>query len=236
MQGHEEEINPTYVRTAVQQADPAALKKHNILSVSHENGIADPIKLIRAQIQSRMEQTGGNSLLVTSIGPGEGKTFTAVNLAVSFSHEVNRTLLLVDADLRNPSVHRCFGIEADRGLSDHLLRGVDLSDLLLNPGLPRLTILPGGAPIANSTELLGAPKMGSLVEEMKRRYANRFLIFDGSPLLTSADALVFSRFVDGILLVVEAEKTSRKNFRRALELLAGKPVLGVVVNKSKDRR
>lgn len=229
-----DEVNPAYVQTAVRPANPAAMREHHVVALSHENGISDHMKLLRTRIRNHMNGSGGNSILVTSVGPGEGKTFTAANLAVSFSHEVNQTILLVDADLRTPSVHRCFGIEAEHGLADYLLRGAPLPGLLVNPGIPRLTVLPAGSPVPNSTELLGAPNMGALVEEMKKRYADRFLIFDGSPVLTSADALVFSRLVDGVILVIEAERTSRKDLRRALEILQGVPLLGVVVNKLKD--
>ena len=191
------------------------------------------IKIMRTRILNLLEKTGGNSLLVTSPLPGEGKTLTAINLAISISHEIDRTTLLVDADLRSPMINKYFGIPEGKGLSDYLRGKADIPDLLINPGIEKLTILPGGSPIPNSSELLGAPRMESLVAEMKKRYPDRFLIFDSSSLLTTADPLVFSRYIDGILLVVEAEKTPKADIEKAREMLKDKPVLGTVFNKEK---
>jgi protein-tyrosine kinase len=227
------DINPTYECTEVVSVDPAFLRKKKVISLCHENGVADQIKILRTQVLKGMKGFGGNSLLVTSANQGEGKTLTAINLALSICQELDRTVLLVDADLRAPSIHRYFGFDGHAGLSDHLKVRANIADLLLNPGIPRLTILPAGKPLRNSSELLGAPRMESLVKEMKDRYPERFIIFDSSSLLTSADPLVFSKFVDGVLLVVEAEKTSKSDLERALQLLKDKPIVGTVLNKAK---
>ncbi|MBW1679928.1 MAG: AAA family ATPase [Deltaproteobacteria bacterium] len=228
------EINPVYQRTKVIQVDPSTLRKNKIVSLFPDNRMTDQIKILRTQILKRMKELSGNSLLVTSPGPGEGKTLTAVNLAVSISLELDRTVLLVDADLRTPSIHRYFGFKEDGGLSDHLVGGADIADLMVNPGIEKLTILPAGKALPNSSEHLGAPRMESLVKEMKERYSERFIIFDCSSLLTSADPISFSRFVDGVLLVVEAEKCTRKDLTRALELLRDRPLVGTVFNKARD--
>ncbi len=225
------EVCPDYQQTKVHRVDFKRLQ-NRVVSTCHESEVADRIKMLRTQILHSMSDGGKNTLLITSANPGEGKTLTAVNLALSISHQVNHTVLLVDADLRKPSIHSLLGFHVEKGLSDYLKNGSVISDLLVNPGIEKLVILPGGKPVPNSAELLGAPAMGALVKEMKERYPDRFIIFDGSSLLSSADALVFSRFVDGILVVVEAERTSRKDFRRALELLKDKPVLGTILNKA----
>ena len=180
-----------------------------------------------------MEEIGGNTLLITSAMPREGKTFTAINLAMSICLKVDRTVLLVDADLRQPSVHRYLGLDAVEGLSDYLLFQAEIPSLLLNPGIKNLIILPGGKALPNSTEVLGSPRMETMVREMKERYPDRFIIFDSSSLLARADPLVFARYIDGFLLVVEAEKTSTKDVERALELLKEKTVVGIVLNKAK---
>jgi protein-tyrosine kinase len=227
------DINPFYQFTRVVSVDAAFLRKKKVISICHENGVADQIKILRAQILKVMKEIGGNSLLVTSANQGEGKTLTAINLALSICQELDRTVLLVDADLRTPSIHRYFGFDGEPGLSDHLKVRANIADLLLNPGIPRLTILPAGKPLANSSEILGAPRTELLVKEMKERYPERFIIFDSSSLLTSADPLVFSKFIEGVLLVVEAEKTTKTDLRRALELLEGRPIVGTVLNKVK---
>lgn len=113
--------------------------------------------------------------------------------------------------------------------------GVSLPNLLVNPGIEKLVILPGGKGVPNSTEMLGSPKMANLVKEMKERYKDRYIIFDSSPLLNSPDPLVFSSHVDGILLVVEAGKTTTDQIKEATNLLKGKNILGTILNKAQIR-
>jgi non-specific protein-tyrosine kinase len=231
------EVNPAYTRTRIANVDRRHLAGNKILSAVHSGTVANRVKLLRAQVLRRLQELGGNTLLVTSALAGEGKTLTATNLAVSISHEVNRTVCLVDADMRKPSVHSRFGLEASAGLSDYLAGRADVSDLLINPsGMPKLTLLPAGKPLANSSELLGSPRMASLVAEMKARYPQRVLIFDAPAVLAWDDALVFSGLVDAVLVVVEAERTSRRDVARTLALLGDRPVLGIVYNKWRDIR
>ncbi len=227
------DINPTYHCTKVMEIDPEFLRKEKVISLCIDNKVADQIKILRAQILKIMKLLSGNTLLVTSANRKEGKTLTAINLALSVCQELDRTVLLVDTDLRAPSVHQYFGLNGVPGLSDHLKARATIAELLLNPSIPRLTILPAGKPMRNSSEILGAPRMESLVKEMKERYPERFIIFDSSPLLTCADPLVLSRFVEGILLVVEAEKTTRSDLQHALGLLKDMPIVGTVLNRAK---
>jgi len=180
-----------------------------------------------------MEGIGGKSLLITSCRPHEGKTITAVNLAVSIAHKVDQTALLVDADLREPCVHRYLDLDVQEGLSDYLLNRGEIPNLLINPGIDRLVVLPSGLPVPNSAELLVSPRMTSFITEAKKRYKDRFIIFD-SPCLVWSDAVGFSNFVDAILLVVEAEKTLVEDLRHAAEMLKGRPVIGTVFNKARE--
>jgi non-specific protein-tyrosine kinase len=228
------EVNPVYQQTRVVNVESAVFRNNKIVSFFCDDAVADQIKILRTQILKRVQELAGNTLLITSAHPGEGKTLTAINLAVSIAQELNRTVLLVDANLRKPMIHRYLGFSVDAGLSDHLTRKVSLSDCLVNPGIEKLTILPGGRPVNNSSEILGAPRMEALVKEMKSRYPDRFIIFDSPSLLSSADPLAFSKFVDGVLLVVEAERTDRRDLRRALDLLKGRPVVGTLLNKARD--
>lgn len=228
-----EKINPLYHQTKVHPVDFENLEKNRIISICHGNIVADRIKMLRTQILNYLREAGGNTLLIASSNSGEGRTVTAINLAISLSQQIDGTVLLVDSDLRKPSIHTLLGLDIDKGLSDYLRGKAEIPELLINPGIPRLVILPGGKPIANSSELLGAPRMKLLVKEMKERYADRIIIFDSSPLLTSADPLVLSRFIDGILIVVEAEKTTRDDLKRTMELLKERPVIGTVFNKAR---
>ncbi len=237
---YEGEVQVTYTKTKVINIEPRLLKKNKVITLFHEDKMTDQLKILRTQILNRLKEIGGNSLLVTSANPGEGKTFTSINLGISIAQELNRTVLLVDADLRPPSEnHRDFsgdflGMDIGKGLSDYLLRQAEIPELLFNPGIETLTILPGGRPLTNSAEHLGSDRMESLAAELKSRYSgDRIIIFDGPSLLTSPDAMVLSRFVDGILLVVESEKTTNDDLKRAMALLEDKPVLGTLLNKAK---
>ena len=228
-----EKVNPSYHQTKVHPIDFENLEKNRIISICHGNRAADRIKILRTQILNYMRDVGGNTLLIASANSGEGRTVTAINLAIALSQQIDGTVLLVDSDLRKPSIHTLLGLDVDKGLSDYLRGKADIPELLINPGIPRLVILPGGKPIANSSELLGAPRMKLLVKEIKERYADRIIIFDSSPLLTSADSFVLSRFIDGILIVVEAEKTTQEDLKRTIELLKERPVIGTIFNKAR---
>lgn len=227
------DVNPVYCQTNVVRTDPHILLRNRIVSLSHGEGLSDQIKILQAQVLSEMERIPGNTMLITSPNPSEGKTITAINLAISMSHKLDRTVLLVDAHLRSPAVHRYLGLPAGAGLSDYLLREANLPDLFINPGIEKMVLLPAGRPLANSAELLASPRMESLVKEMKDRYPDRFLIFDASSLLTGADALVLAPFMDGLLLIVEAEKTAAKDVEKSLDLLKGRKLLGTVLNKAR---
>jgi non-specific protein-tyrosine kinase len=233
------DVNIDYSETKVLSVDHHHLRKNKIFTVSHNNELSDQMKILRTLVLDKLEEIGGNSLLVTSAHQGEGKTFTSINLGVSIAQELDRTTLIVDADLRNPSTSHYdfandfFGVEVNRGLADYLLGDVEISELLLNPGIQKLTILPAGRHLENSAELLNSPRMESLVTEMKNRYRqDRIIIFDGPSILTCTDPAVMSRFVDGVLVVVEAERTLPGDLKRVMEFLDGKPIIGTLLNKA----
>jgi len=233
------EINIRYSETKIKKIDDRVLKKGKVISLFHDLEKVDQIKTLRTQILNKLKEIGGNSFLITSANPYEGKTFTAINLGVSIAQELNRTVLLVDCDLKNHTNHHknfgkdFFGTQMNEGLSNYLLEQAELQDLLINPGIERLVLLPAGRALPNSSEMLGSPRMETLVNDIKCRYPeDRILIFDSPSLLTSADPLVLARFVDGILLVVEEEKTTTEDLKTVMELLKDKPLIGTVMNKS----
>ena len=230
----EKDLERIHTKTKVIKVDHDVLRRNKVFALFHDSAAADRIKILRSQIINRLKSLRGNSILVTSAKKGEGKTFISVNLAVSISHVLDRTVLLVDVNLKEPSVHKVFGLDIDRGLSDYLLNHdkAQVSDLLINPGIRKLTLFPGGEPILQSSEYLGASRMELLVKEMKKRYTDRYIIFDSSSLLNCADTLIFSRYVDAVLFVVEAEKTSDEEVKRSLEALESRPLIGTVFNKA----
>ena len=146
----------------------------------------------------------------------------------------NYTVLLVDLDLRRPKLATYFGLNTDKGLSDYLIGDASLSDCLINPGLERLVIMPGGKPLYSSSEALASQKMRSLASEFKSRYTDRVVIYDLPPLLASDDSLVFLPQLDATLLVVQDGKTKAGDIQRAMELLEGCNLLGTVLNKSSE--
>jgi capsular exopolysaccharide synthesis family protein len=203
-------------------------------------GLQDPqavaaYAVLRTQVLLRMKQKAWRAIAVTSPGPGEGKTLTAVNLALSLAREVNQTVLLVDLDLRRPGVHRCFGFEPEAGIVDHLVRDTPLSEVLFNPGVDRLVVLPGREPIVSSSEVLSSPRMVALVEELKTRYPDRLVLFDLPPVLSADDAMAFAPYVDAALMVVDEGRTTRAAFERALRYLGHTALLGTVLNRTAER-
>ncbi|BAV33926.1 exopolysaccharide biosynthesis protein [Sulfuricaulis limicola] len=223
----------TYTHTRVIEVATEKLREKRIITDLDQNTFTDAYRILRTQVLQRLREKNWNSLAVTSPGENEGKTLTAINLAISMAMEINHTVLLVDADLRHPAMHKYFSVDAEYGLSDYLTGDKPLSELLVHPtNFPRFVILPGGKPLDNSAELLNSPKMVRLVEELKNRYPSRIVIFDLPPLLSAADALAFSPYVDSVLLVIEEGKTQADEARRALGLLDSTKVIGTVLNKS----
>jgi non-specific protein-tyrosine kinase len=236
------EIKVKYTKTRVEKISRDILKENKILSIFKDNKIANQIDVLRTQILSKLDEINGNSIMVTSAHPGEGKTFTAINLGVSISQQLDRTVLIIDTDLRNPwKNHYDFsydfwGIRTEKGLTDYLLGNAEIEDLLINPNIEKLTILPAGKPIENSAEMLGSQRMEQLVKEIKKRYgSNRICIFDCPAILPYTDPLVITHLIDGILLVVEAEKTTPNDLKKTIKLLEGKTILGTVYNKSSEK-
>ena len=217
--------------------EDAVLRENRIVTGLEPGAFTDAYNLLRTQILQRFKENNWNVLAVTSPGEGEGKTLTAINLAISIAREVDYTVLLVDANLRNPWLLEHFGLEHRKGLSDYLMEDSPISELLIQSDqVEHLVILPGGRPLANSAEMLNSPRMEHLVEEMKSRYHSRIIIFDLPPVLSSADALAFSPYVDAALLVVEEGVTQKQDIERAVELLSTTNIVGTVLNKAGTKR
>ena len=222
-----------YTQTRSIDVADNVLREHRLINALEQSEYTDSIKRLRTQVLQRMEDNGWNVLAVTSASRGEGKTQTALNLGISIAMEVEYTVLVVDANLRHPSVHEYFGMESSTGLSDYLKTDIALSEILVNPkNIEHFVIIPGGKPMHNSAEMLSSPRMGSMVEELKKRYPKRIVLFDLPPLLGAADALAFAPYIDAALLVVEDGVTSETDLRAAVDMLSVTNVIGTVLNKS----
>lgn len=228
------EIN--YTQTRKVSLYPGWLRQNRVVAADGYDEYARAYKVLRTQVSQRMRAQGWRTLAVTSPGRGEGKTLTAINLSISLALEANQTVLLVDADLRQPSVHTYFGFDVEFGLRDHLQDGVPVERILVHPEIRRLVVLPGSTPLVNSSEMLASPVMLRLVQELKRRYPSRIVVFDLPPVLTTDDVLAFAPYLDCALLVLEEGKTLREDAARAAHLLqaANHNLIGSVLNKAAD--
>ncbi len=177
-----------------------------------------------------------NLIMVTSAVPGEGKTFTAINLAMSISSEKDLTVLLIDGDLSRPSIVKRLGIDADKGLLDLLEDpSLDVGDVILRTNVESLSVIPAGKPNHMSTELLASTRMKRLVEEISKRYPDRIIVFDAPPVLATTESSILARHADQIIFVVEAEGTRRSAVKSALDLISTCPNIGMVLNKARPQ-
>jgi len=202
--------------------------------------IADEFRVIkRPIIRNARERTGAraeraNLVMVTSAIPAEGKSFVALNLAMSIALEFDSTALLVDADVANPSLMRMTHLPpASKGLLD-LLTSADtkLADVLLRTNVEKLTLLPSGTAHGRATEMLASETMAALLEEMALRYPDRILVFDSPPLLATTEARALASHMGQILMVVEADRTAQALVKHALETIESCPVVMMVLNKA----
>lgn len=211
-------IRPDAVRS--QLADEYRVVKRPLIDNAMGRGAA-PIK-------------DGNLIMITSALPGEGKTFTAANLAMSIAMELDNTVMLVDADVARPSLLKALGLPPARGLLDVLVdESIDLPQVLLRTNVEKLTILPSGTPHPRATELLASDAMARLLEDMASRYSDRIIIFDSPPLLVTTEARTLASHMGQVVVVVKAEGTSYADVKHALATLEACPVKLMLLNQAK---
>jgi protein-tyrosine kinase len=201
--------------------------------------IADQFRVIKRPLISNAMGKGasvianGNLIMVTSALAGEGKSFTAINLALSIATELNNTVMLVDADVAHPSVLQMLGLPASPGLLDMLLdESKDLSGMLLKTNIDKLSILPSGIPHSRATELLASDAMTRLLADMASRYSDRIIIFDSPPLLLTTESRVLASHMGQIVMVVQAGKTLQADVQHALTTIESCPVKLMVLNQA----
>lgn len=224
----------SYRQTRVVPSSPRALRRHRVVAGKVGGAAADAFRILRTQLLGRLEARHGRAIAVCAANKGNGKTLVAANLAVSVAGQLTRSAILVDLDLRNPSVHRCFGVRPEHGLADHLLGRKRLEECLINPGIERLVLLPQPTRVEQFSELLTSPRMASLARELKERYPDRVVIYDCPPLLLTGDPLLALGYADGCLLVVQEGRTSKSEFLRAAELVGEHRYLGTVFNDARS--
>jgi exopolysaccharide/PEP-CTERM locus tyrosine autokinase len=221
--------------------DWSAIKAKGMLGLDAAHGqLAEEYRLIKRPLLMNAFPEGDNSIeranliLVTSSVPGEGKTFTAVNLALSIAMERDKTVLLIDADVAKPSIAGLLGISAKKGLIDLLQdKSISFSDVLIKTDIPNLTLLPAGSLDHYSTELLASDAMKRLAKELSARYPDRVVIFDSPPLLAASQGAVLATLVGQVVLVIESDVTPQYIVQESISKLESCEVVGCVLNKTK---
>lgn len=171
-----------------------------------------------------------NCLMVTSSVPGEGKSLTALNLSLSLAQEFDHTVLLIDADLRRPSVHRYLNVEQGVGLADVLTGEAQIGETIIPTGIGRLSIIRAGRAIDNPAELFSSQRSRSILMELKTRYPDRYIILDTPPVLPYAESRSLAHVVDGVIFVVMERLASQANVKEALDTLKNSHLLGLIYN------
>lgn len=207
--------------------DPTLITYHAPKSVE-----AELFKILKANILFPPEGQPPRKILITSPLPSDGKSFVTANLAISMALSVEEYVLLVDCDIRKPTMHRYFGFGQTAGLSEHLSEGTGLTKIMLKSPVPKLTILPAGRTPANPTELLTSKRMKDLMREVTARYDDRYIIIDSPPPAMAAETNALINIVDGVICVVKAGKTPMKAVSETIEQIGKDKLVGVVLNYS----
>ncbi len=204
---------------------------HKLVVASSPDSVdAENFKVLRSQILFPKEGRSPRTIMITSAFPGEGKTYVAANLAVSIAKGVTEYVLLVDCDLRRPSVHHMFGSVNREGLHEYLTNKKDLPDLIMQTGVDKLSLLTAGTTPNNPSELLSSTSMKAFLEEVKNRYDDRYVVIDATPSQVTSEANVLANYVDAIIFVVMSAKAPRETIKRSIDNLGKDKVLGVVFN------
>ncbi len=188
---------------------------------------AEQYRLLRTRVEGRDRGRRAQLLLVTSPGAGDGKTTTSANLALTIAQDYSRSVVLVEADLRRPTLAGLCGIAPEQGLVDVLVGAVPLEQALVQLPGQNLFVLPAGQATSRSTELLGSSMMARLIDTLRTRF-DRIVV--DSPPVTLADTHVLARLADGVLIVVRAGVTSRPALEHALEGVERERITGLVLN------
>ena len=221
-----------YLNSPVIKLDLNHLEKHRIVAHSKNDANSYLFDSLRTQILQKMEENNWRTIAVVSPTPQSGKTVVSINLAISIAHQPQKTSILVDFDLRRPKVASYLGIHTDKSINDYLSDQAEISDVMFNPGIERLVVMPTMRPVTKSAEVLSSNKVTTLIQELKNRYDSRIIIFDSPPVLNSDDAMVLLPQVDCILLVIGNGMCTQSEIEETMHHLPKHNLLGVVFNKA----
>jgi len=200
-----------------------------VLIVPPNSFAAEEFRKLKTQIFHRLPNPP-HSILVTSATPGEGKTMVSVNLAIAISQEIQRKAILIDGDLRKPSI-RLEKRQNSKGLSNYLSDGVPLSEILIKSEVENLRIITAGHPTNKPSELIGSKRMGELFKSLNELEDSSYIVVDSSPIVSTTEPALLSKMVDGIILVVIADRIPRETIQRAIRSIDRQKIIGVVFNQ-----
>jgi protein-tyrosine kinase len=199
----------------------------------------EEFRIVKRNLLASWPEGGANGeaapdrlIMVTSARPGEGKTFSAVNLALAFAAEKDVKALLVDADTQHPTLPKIFGFPGERGIVEVLAGSADLSEVLIQTSMPNLMVLPAGRGGPHVPELLSSKEMGALLTELSQLLAGRFIIIDTPPCMASSDAATLAPLVGQIVFIVEAYGTQQAEIEAGLSMLSACPRISLLLNKT----
>jgi hypothetical protein len=221
-----------YSDTAVVKLDPAVLENNRIVAQNKHDPASWVFDSLRTQVLQKMEENNWRTIAIVSPTPEAGKTVVAINLAISIAQQPQKTALLVDFDLRKPRIAQYLGIKREKSINNYLAGNATLSEIIVNPSIPRLTILPTNKPVSQSSETLSSSNIQRLITELKDRYDSRIVIFDLPPILSVDDAMVLLPQVDCVLIVVGDGQHTEHELIETKRLLSKSNILGVVVNRT----
>ncbi|MEO8019361.1 MAG: CpsD/CapB family tyrosine-protein kinase [Pseudomonadota bacterium] len=213
--------------------DRDTLRERRVVFPDEESLAGDAYRMLRTQLLQRVRQRGSRVIGIASPADGDGKTLTAVNLALALAAEPNQTILLVDMDLRRPNVAKLLDIPESRGVESILRGEIGVDEALWRPeGRDRLAVLPAAPLRGSSSEILADERTRAFLLEIRTRYTDRLVILDLPPILLTDDVLTLAPLLDGILLVIAEQRTRREDLQRAQALLVDVPQLGTVLNRA----
>jgi protein-tyrosine kinase len=218
-------------RMVVENYDENVLDKNLVSYLNPRSFEAEQFKILRTHIFFPLSGKIPRVIAVTSAVPGEGKSFIAANFAISIARELDRSVLLIDGDLRKPTIHKMFGFKDDLpGLSNYLTEKVKLSSLLVQTKVEKLKILAAGSPVDNCSELLSSEQMASMLSEIIQKNDDCFVILDTAPVLMTAEGMAITRCADGVLLVARTGYTSKAHFNELIKVIEPEKIVGTVLN------
>lgn len=220
-----------YAETAVVSLDASHLERHRVIAHQKTHPASWAFDVLRTQVLQKMDENGWRTLAITSPSVESGKTVVAINLAMSIAQLTSRTSLLVDFDLRRPSVARTLGLNQAQSLNDFFDGRVGIGEALVNPGVERFVVLPTNSPVEGASEVLSSARVGHLISELRERYSDRIVIFDLPPILAADDVMTVLPRVDCVLMVVGSGVSTQSEVEESMSRLSKANLLGVVLNK-----